>query len=38
MLTVALPAWALLVRGKGLTRTEGLILIGAYAATLPLLI
>ena len=38
MLLVALLAWALLRRGLRLTRIEGLILILAYAATLPLLI
>lgn len=38
MLLVALLAWALLRRGLRLTRPEGLILIVAYAVTLPLLI
>ncbi|NUT33611.1 MAG: calcium/sodium antiporter [Hamadaea sp.] len=38
MLLVALLAWALLRRGLRLTRPEGLILIVAYAATLPLLL
>ena len=38
MLLVALLAWALLRRGLRLTRVEGLILILAYAASLPLLI
>lgn len=37
MLLVGLLAWALLFRGHRLTRPEGLLLLAAYATTLPLL-
>jgi cation:H+ antiporter len=37
MLFIGLLAWALLFRGRRLTRTEGIILLAAYALTLPLL-
>ncbi|GIF99014.1 calcium/sodium antiporter [Catellatospora citrea] len=38
MLFTALLAWALLRRGLRLTRTDGLLLLGAYLLTLPLLL
>ena len=38
MLSTCLLAWALLFRGHTLTRTEGILLLAAYAFTLPLLV
>ncbi|MDI1463483.1 calcium/sodium antiporter [Catellatospora sp. KI3] len=38
MLFTALLAWALLRRGLRLTRVDGLVLLGAYCLTLPLLL
>jgi cation:H+ antiporter len=37
MVLVAMLAWALLFRGARISRAEGLLLVAAYAATLPLL-
>lgn len=37
MVLVGLLAWALLARRRTLTRLEGLLLLGTYASTLPLL-
>jgi cation:H+ antiporter len=38
MVLVGLVAWALLARGRRLTRAEGLLLLVVYASTLPLLL
>jgi Ca2+/Na+ antiporter len=37
MMLAGLVAWVLLARGRRLTRPEGLLLLGVYASTLPLL-